>query len=222
MARSTPRTARRDGSSGLRYNPTSRVTALCSPTRAALADRPQTVAQDQIRLLSVDSPTASPGTPRCCTRLHALAPDPEGQRLQHGRVRQMAPDPRRAAGGRPAGPLAHQVEGFDYFYGFLGGGARMGSVLAENQKIIGTDPGYYDPENPYYLPDSMAEQADHLAARRPGTETTQPSRSSPTSRPDAATRRITWRASWARQVQGSVRPGLRDLMREEVFTSRRP
>ena len=30
--------------------------------------------------------------------------------------------------------------------------------LAENQKIIGTPEVFYDKENPYYLPDAMADK----------------------------------------------------------------
>ena len=59
----------------------------------------------------------------------------------------------------PAGPFDRWPTGwgFDYFYGFLGGGAsQWDPCLAENQKIIGTEPEYYDQENPYYLPDAMA------------------------------------------------------------------
>ena len=48
---------------------------------------------------------------------------------------------------------------FDYFYGFLGGGAlQWDPCLAENQKIIGTPDEFYDEEHPYYLPDAMADK----------------------------------------------------------------
>ncbi len=61
----------------------------------------------------------------------------------------------------PAGPFDRWPVGwgFDYFYGFLGGGAsQWDPCLAENQKIIGTPAGFYDEENPYYLPDAMADK----------------------------------------------------------------
>jgi len=61
----------------------------------------------------------------------------------------------------PAGPLGRWPNGwgFDYFYGFLGGDAgQWDPCLAENQKIIGTPDGFYDQENPYYLPDAMADK----------------------------------------------------------------
>jgi len=61
----------------------------------------------------------------------------------------------------PAGPFERWPNGwgFDYFYGFLGGDAgQWDPCLAENQKIIGTPAGFYDKEDPYYLPDAMADK----------------------------------------------------------------
>ena len=61
----------------------------------------------------------------------------------------------------PAGPFGRWPNGwgFDYFYGFLGGDAgQWDPCLAENQKIIGTPEGFYDKEDPYYLPDAMADK----------------------------------------------------------------
>ncbi len=61
----------------------------------------------------------------------------------------------------PAGPFDRWPNGwgFDYFYGFLGGGAsQYDPCLAENQKIIGTPAEFYDKENPYYFPDAMADK----------------------------------------------------------------
>ena len=61
----------------------------------------------------------------------------------------------------PSGPFDRWPVGwgFDYFYGFLGGGAsQWDPCLAENQKIIGTPAEFYDEEHPYYLPDAMADK----------------------------------------------------------------
>ena len=61
----------------------------------------------------------------------------------------------------PAGPFDRWPNGwgFDYFYGILGGGSsQWDPCLAENQKIIGTDPRFYDEEDPYYFPDAMADR----------------------------------------------------------------
>ena len=60
----------------------------------------------------------------------------------------------------PAGPFDRWPNGwgFDYFYGILGGGSsQWDPCLAENQKIIGTDPRFYDDDDPYYFPDAMAD-----------------------------------------------------------------
>ena len=69
----------------------------------------------------------------------------------------LTPDGQQGA----AGPFDRWPDGwgFDYFYGFLGGGSgQWDPCLAENQKIIGTPPEYYDEENPYYFPDEMADK----------------------------------------------------------------
>jgi arylsulfatase A-like enzyme len=49
--------------------------------------------------------------------------------------------------------------GFDYFYGFLGGDSgQWDPCLAENDKIIGVPERFYDKDNPFYLPDAMADK----------------------------------------------------------------
>ena len=61
----------------------------------------------------------------------------------------------------PAGPFDRWPNGwgFDYFYGFLGGGSsQWDPCLTENQKIIGTPAEFYDEEHPYYFPDAMADK----------------------------------------------------------------
>ena len=86
---------------GLRYN-RCHVTALCSPTRAALLTGRNNHA---VGFGSIGEFAGGlPGLLRDpATGLRAAAPDPQGQRLQHGGFRQVAPDPRRPA--RPAGPV---------------------------------------------------------------------------------------------------------------------
>ena len=93
----------------------------------------------------------------------------------------------------PAGPFDRWPNGwgFDYFYGFLGGGAsQWDPVLAENQKIIGAPPEYDDQDKPLLLPRRHGRQDHRVAARRtrPGCRR---SHSSSTSRPAALTRRTT-------------------------------
>jgi len=109
----------------------------------------------------------------------------------------------------PAGPFGRWPNGwgFDYFYGFLGGDAgQWDPCLAENQKIIGTPAGFYDKENPYYLPDAMAGKTIEWLHGSGGK--TPASRSSCTSPPGAAMPRTTWRPSGRISTRaGSTRGG---------------
>jgi arylsulfatase len=91
--------------------------------------------------------------------LRAAASYPPGQRYSTAAFGKwhLTPDGQQG----PAGPFDRWPNGwgFDYFYGFLGGGAsQWDPCLAENQKIIGTAPEYYDTENPHYFPDAMADK----------------------------------------------------------------
>ena len=200
---------------GLRYN-RFHVTALCSPTRAALLTgrNNHAVGFGSIGEFSERVPRLHGDA---AAGLRAVAADPAGQRLQHRRVRQVAPDAGRAAGRRP-GPFDRWPNGwgFDYFYGFLGGGCGP----------VGPVPG--------------REPEDHRHARR--TTTTRRTR---TTFPDAmADKTIEWlhgvrgagraqavlrllldrlqprpaprRRAVGRQVQGQVRPGLGPAARGDL------
>ena len=93
---------------GLRYN-RFHVTALCSPTRAALLTgrNNHAVGFGSIGEFSTGFPGYTAFVPE---GLRAVAEDPAGQRLQHRRVRQVAPDARRPAGpGRAVRPLAERL-----------------------------------------------------------------------------------------------------------------
>ena len=89
-----------------------------------------------------------------------MAADPGGERVQHAAFSgkwHLTPDGQQG----PAGPFGRWPNGwgFDYFYGFLGRGlGAAGPVPGQNQKIIGTPDGFYDTEDPYYLPDAMADK----------------------------------------------------------------
>ncbi len=144
---------------GLRYN-RFHVTALCSPTRAVVADRTQQSLggfrlHRRIRrwLPRVLGDTA--------TRLCAASSDPAGTTGTAPRSFgkwHLTPDGQQG----PAGPFDRWPNGwgFDYFYGFLGGGAsQWDPCLAENQKIIGTPDAFYDKDDPYYFPDAMADRS---------------------------------------------------------------
>ena len=94
--------------------------------------------------------------PRACAPLPRILRDNGYSTAAFGKWH-LTPDGQQG----PAGPFDRWPNGwgFDYFYGFLGGGAsQWDPCLAENQKIIGTPEEYYDAEDPYYLPDAMADK----------------------------------------------------------------
>ncbi len=143
---------------GLRYN-RFHVTALCSPTRAALLTgrNSHTVGFGSIGEFSNGFPGYTALLPRDCA---PLAADPAGERVQHRRVRQVAPDAGWAAGrGRAVRSLAERV------------GLRL--LLRDPgrwQQPVGSLPRR-EPEdyrhrprrsttrdNPYYFPDAMADR----------------------------------------------------------------
>ena len=166
------------------------VTALCSPTRAALLTgrNSHTVGVGSVGEFAGGFPGYSATLPRDCAPLPRILRDNGYSTAAFGKWH-LTPDGQQG----PAGPFDRWPNGwgFDYFYGFLGGGAsQWDPCLAENQKIIGTAPEYYDKENPYYLPDAMANKTRVLHGSGPRTRT---SRSSSTSPPAAATPPITWR-----------------------------
>ena len=108
----------------------------------------------------MSSPAASPATRRrCrgdCTPWPRILAENGYSTAAFGKWH-LTPDGQQG----PAGPFGRWPNGwgFDYFYGFLGGDAgQWDPCLAENQKIIGTPEGFYDKENPYYLPDAMADK----------------------------------------------------------------
>ena len=142
---------------GLRYNRL-HVTALCSPTRAALLTgrNNHAVGFGSVGEFAGGFPGYSATLPRDCAPLPRILRDNGYSTAAFGKWH-LTPDGQQG----PAGPLDRWPNGwgFDYFYGFLGGGAsQYDPCLAENQKIIGTPPEFYDEENPYYFPDAMADK----------------------------------------------------------------
>ncbi len=141
---------------GVRYN-RFHVTALCSPTRAALLTgrNNHAVGFGSVGEFAGGFPGYSATLPRDCAPLPRILRDNGYSTAAFGKWH-LTPDSQQGA----AGPLDRWPNGwgFDYFYGFLGGGAsQWDPCLAENQKIIGTPEGFYDDDDPYYFPDAMAD-----------------------------------------------------------------
>ena len=143
---------------GLRYN-RFHVTALCSPTRASLLTgrNNHAVGFGSIGEFAGGFPGYSATLPRDCAPLPRILRDNGYSTAIIGKWH-LTPDGQQG----PAGPFDRWPNGwgFDYFYGFLGGGSsQWDPCLAENQKIIGTPESYYNKEDPYYFPDAMADRS---------------------------------------------------------------
>ncbi len=142
---------------GLRYN-RFHVTALCSPTRAALLTgrNNHAVGFGSIGEFAGGFPGYSATLPRDCAPLPRILRDNGYSTAAFGKWH-LTPDGQQG----PAGPFDRWPNGwgFEYFYGILGGGSsQWDPCLAENQKIIGTPAEFYDEEHPYYFPDAMADR----------------------------------------------------------------
>lgn len=142
---------------GIRYS-RFHVTALCSPTRAALLTgrNSHAVGFGSVGEFAGGFPGYSATLPRDCAPLPLILRENGYSTAAFGKWH-LTPDGQQGA----AGPLDRWPNGwgFDYFYGFLGGGAsQWDPCLVENQKIIGTDERYYDEDDPFYFPDAMADR----------------------------------------------------------------
>ena len=143
---------------GIRYN-RFHVTALCSPTRAALLTGRNNhfVGFGSVGEFAGGFPGYSASLPRDCAPLPRILRDNGYSTSAYGKWH-LTPDGQQG----PAGPFDRWPNGwgFDYFYGFLAGDSgQWDPCLIENQKVIGTPEGFYDEENPYYFPDAMADRA---------------------------------------------------------------
>ena len=188
---------------GLRYN-RFHVTAVCSPTRAALLTgrNQHRVGFGLVGEFSGPVPRLQRDHP---ARLRDAAADPAGERLHDRRAREVAPHAGRPAGlERPVQPLADR--------------ARVRLLLGLSRRRGGpVRPAHHrEPEGPgraggqgrqaVLLPRRHGREDDRLAPSRSRGEAGR-RRGSRTSRRAAATRRTTCRGV-GRQVQGQVRRGL--------------
>ena len=141
----------------MRYN-RFHVAALCSPTRAALLTgrNSHAVGFGSVGEFSTGFAGYTAFVPDDCVPFPRILRDNGYSTAAFGKWH-LTPDGQQG----PSGPFDRWPVGwgFEYFYGFLGGGAsQWDPCLAENQKIIGTPAEFYDEENPYYLPDAMADK----------------------------------------------------------------
>ncbi len=200
---------------GLRYN-RFHVTALCSPTRAALLTgrNNHAVGFGSIGEFAGGFPGYSAIVPRSCAPLPRILRD---NGYSTARVREVAPDARRRSKVRPAPSIDGRTAGASTTSTGSSAAARVSGirVLAENQKIIGTPDEYYDDGTSVLLPGCDGRPHHRrgctACARRMPT-----SRSSCTSRRAAATHHTTWRRTWADKYKGKFDQGW-DVLREETF-----
>ncbi len=140
---------------GLRYN-RFHVTALCSPTRAALLTgrNHHRVGFGMVGEFSGPFPGYNATIPRDCAPFPRILQ--ENGYLTGGFGKwHLTPDNQQGFSG-PFDRWPTRL-GFDYFWGFLGGEAgQYDPLIAENQKIIGV-PEAKDGEQ-YYFQDDLAEK----------------------------------------------------------------
>ena len=134
------------------------MTALCSPTRAALLTgrNNHAVGFGSIGEFAGGFPGYSANLATRLRTAPRILRDNGYSTAIFGKWH-LTPDGQQGA----AGPFDRWPNGwgFDYFYGILGGGSsQWDPCLAENQKIIGTPDKYYDEDDPFYFPDAMADR----------------------------------------------------------------
>jgi arylsulfatase A-like enzyme len=140
-------------SEGLRYN-RFHVTALCSPTRAALLSgrNHHSVGFGMITEIHGGFPGYDAQWPRSAASLATILRDNGYSTAAVGKWH-LTPDDEQG----PAGPFDRWPNqlGFQYFWGFLGGeDSHYDSMLVENNSILGVPT-----EKGFYLTTAMADQA---------------------------------------------------------------
>lgn len=140
---------------GLRYN-RFHVTALCSPTRAALLSgrNHHAVGFGSIAEFAGGWPGYNATWPKNAASIARILQDNGYSTAAIGKWH-LTPDNQQGA----AGPFDRWPcgLGFDYFYGFLGGASgQYDPIMTENNTIIGVPDGKNGEE--YYLPDDLTEK----------------------------------------------------------------
>ena len=141
---------------GLRYN-RFHVTAMCSPTRAALLTgrNHHAVGMGGIPEFSGAFPGYSAMLPRDAAPFPKVLKENGYSTAGIGKWH-LTPEGEQG----PAGPFSHwpNAWGFDYYWGFLAPEAgQYDTMIAENQKFIGVVEG--KDGKPFYFPEAMTDQA---------------------------------------------------------------
>jgi arylsulfatase len=141
---------------GVRYN-RFHVTAMCSPTRAALLTgrNHHAVGMGGIPEFSGGFPGYSAMLPKDAAPFPKVLKDNGYSTAAIGKWH-LTPEKEQG----PAGPFDHwpNAWGFDYYWGFLAPEAgQFDTMIAENQKFIGVQEG--KDGKPFYFPEAMTDQA---------------------------------------------------------------
>jgi arylsulfatase A-like enzyme len=141
---------------GLRYN-RFHVTAMCSPTRAALLTgrNHHAVGMGGIPEFSGGFPGYSAMLPKDAAPFPKVLKENGYSTAAIGKWH-LTPEKEQG----PAGPFDHwpNAWGFDYYWGFLAPEAgQYDTMIAENQKFIGVQEG--KDGKPFYFPEAMTDQA---------------------------------------------------------------
>ncbi|HYB47020.1 MAG TPA: sulfatase-like hydrolase/transferase, partial [Streptosporangiaceae bacterium] len=141
---------------GLTYN-RFHVTALCSPTRAALLTgrNHHRVGMGSIAEFPGPYPGYSTSAPRSCAAIPKILTENGYATGGFGKWH-LTPDHETG----PAGPFTHWPEGwgFQHFYGFLSGAAgQWDTLVTEGNQTIGVPEG--KDGAPYYFPEDMTDKA---------------------------------------------------------------
>ena len=198
---------------GVRYN-RFHVAALCSPTRAALLTgrNSHAVGFGSVGEFSTGFAGYTAFVPDDCVPFPRILKDNGYSTAAFGKWH-LTPDGQQG----PSGPFDRWPVGwgFEYFYGFLGGGAsQWDPCLAENQKIIGTPAEFYDEENPYYLPDAMADKTIEWLHAIRGQDANKPFFTYFSTGCSHAPHHVS--EAWAAKYKGKFDQGW-DKLREETF-----
>ena len=199
---------------GVRYN-RFHVTALCSPTRAALLTgrNNHAVGFGSVGEFAGGFPGYSATLPRDCAPLPRILRDNGYSTAAFGKWH-LTPDGQQGPAG-PVRPVAERL-----------GLRLLLRVPRRRREPVGSVPGR-EPEDHRHaarvlrrgrsvlLPGRDGRPHDRVAARRSAPRT-RTSRSSSTSRPAAATPRTTSRKEWADKYKGKFDQGW-DKLREETF-----